>query len=458
MRPSYEHRRDFLRYPGTMRQALEARFACAVAAAGPAPRDASWPPLRLPPALRESLVGAARRDACPDAVVAHYCERMPALLVEQLRPEDGPRALLGRPLDRARLPRFGAALDGLFAALDGAGIDARALTGAATPDALLAARPTAAALYAHTLFGSGLPLLGVYPADRPALAAALATRDADEVLDLCLSSHLVHELCHGPGREYDGPPAPWLVAEAAATHLGAAARAQHLFPDEPGEALRGVSLFVLVGEVLARRFGRAALWRVALGTPTAELFGARTARALDGAAWDDWRARQEAPFARDALGAFAWIKLIDAARSDDDATLAGASARAWRDLPWWSDAAGDEDRALVPRAVAALFQVNAMTPTFQTVPSEPPQARLLLDVAGCLIAAERRADGVFAEPASWLFPPPLARALAERGAERVRIEGATRARRATIAAALVELCDGSAPLPREVELSWASSR
>jgi len=453
MRPSYEHARDFLRYPGRMRQALDARFARAVAAAGAAPREASWPPLRLPPPLRESLVAAARLDACPDAVVAHYCERMPALLVEQLRADDAPRALLHRPLVLARLPRLAAALDGLFAALAGAGLDARALVGAASPEALVAARPTAAALYAHTLFGSGLPLLGAYPADRVALAAELATRDPDEVLDLYLSSHLVHELCHGPAREQDGAPAPWLVAEAAATHLGAAARAAHLFPDEAGEALRGVSLFVLVGEVLARRFGRAALWRVPLGASTAELFGPRTAQALDAAAWDDWRARQEAPFARDALGALAWAKLIDAARGADAPSLAAMRARPWRSLPWWSDAPGDADRAMVPRAVAALFQVNAMAPAFQTLPSEPPRARLWLDVEACTLAAEPRADGVFAEPATWLFPPSLARGLAERGAARVRIERATRARRSAIAAALVELCDGGGDLPAEVVLS-----
>ena len=441
-----------------MRQALEARFARALAAAGEAPRDPGWPAAALPPALRESLVAAARIDACPDAVVAHYCERMPALLVEQLRPDDAPRALLRRPLVLARLPRLRAALEGLFRALGEAGIDARALVGAATPGELLAARPTAAALYAHTLFGSGLPLIGAYPADRAALAAELESRDADELLDLRLSAHLVHELCHGPARSCDGAPAPWLVAEAAATHLGAAARTEHLFPEEPGEALRGVSLFVLVGEVLARRFGRAALWRVALGVPTTALFGARTARALDGAAWDDWRARQEAPFARDALGALGWVKLIDAARAEETPALEATGARPWPTLPWWSDPAEDADRAMVPRAVAALFQVNALAPAFVTLPSEPPHARLWLDVADCRLRAEPRAEGVFGEPAWWLFPPPLARALAGRGAERVRIDGATRARRGAIAARLVELCDGRGALPREVELSWASSR
>ncbi len=441
-----------------MRGALEDRFARAVERAGAAPREASWPRPALPPPLRESLVAAAERDACPDAVVAHYCDRMPALYVEQLRPDDAAGALLWWPLVLDALPRLRAALDGLFAALADAGVSARALVGAASAEALIAAQPTAAALYAHTLFGSGLPLVGAYAADRARIAVELATGDADQVLDRRWSSHLVHELCHGPGRACDGPPAPWLVAEAAATHLGAAAWARHLFPDEPGEALRGVSLFVLVGEVLARRFGRAALWRVALGEPMAALFGDGVGRALDAAGWEEWQARQEAPFARDALAAAAWLKLIDLARVGEAPSLAEAARRPWATLPWWSEPPDDVDRAMLPRAVAALFQVNAMAPDFQTLPSEPPQARLWLDVEACVLAAEPRADGVFGEPAWWLFPPPLGRALAERGARRVRIEGATRARRGEIAAALGELCDGRGALPSEVELGWASSR
>ena len=255
MRASYEHSRDFLRYPGDMRAALDARFARAVAAAGPAPpRDPSWPALRLPPSLRESLVAAAQRDACPDAVVAHYCERMPALLVEQLRPDDAPRALLHRPLVLARLPRLAAALDGLFAALAAAGVDAHALVARG-----VARRPRRRApdrrraLRAHALRQRLAAPRRVCRRSRRARRRARQTRDADDVLDLRLSSHLVHELCHGPSRECDGPPGAVARRRRAATHLGAAARAQHLFPDEPGEALRGVSLFVLVGDVLARR-------------------------------------------------------------------------------------------------------------------------------------------------------------------------------------------------------------
>lgn len=446
-----------------MRAQLEGRFAATVRGAA---RPDGWPPFALPPAIRETMVAAAERGALLDGVVAHYCERMPSLLIEQSRPDDAARGLLHRPLATARLPKLRAALDGLYAALGGAGLDAAAFVGAPSPPSLLAARPTLGALYAHTLFGSGLPLIGLYPTDRGPLVEELARGDADAILDRALSCHIVHELCHGRSRSCERAPAPWIVAEAAAAHLGASARAAHLFPDEPGEALRGVARFVLLGDALARRFGAGDLWRVATGAPTAALFGERVAAALDEAAWQSWQARPEAPFARDASDALDWIKLVELARGRDFALdcrhgpslLARAAAVPWRALPWWRDEPGDGDRSLSPRAVAALFQVNAMAPAFVTRPSEPPGARLLLDVEAATLSAERRADGVFDEPATWLWPPPLARRLDERGARRVRIEGATRARRGAIATALLELCDGGAPLPTEVVLSWPSSR
>lgn len=441
-----------------LRAELERRFGATVAAAGEVARDPSWPRLALPPALRESLVEADARGALPEAVVDHYTRLMPSLLIEQLRADDPARALLQRPLVLARLPRLAGALAGLYEALDDAGIEADAMLGAASAEALLAARPTLAALHAHTLFGSGLPLLGCYPADRAALARDLADSDGDgdAVLDRRLSSHIVHELCHGLP---SSTGVPWMVLEAAALHLGAAARVQHLFPDEPGEALRGVSLFVLLGDVMARRFGAANLWRVVAGVRPAALFGARVARALDAAGWEDWCARQEAPFARDALGVVAWAKLVDAVHLESSGalTLAEAARIPWRELPWWQEEVSDDDRAMVSRAVTALCQVNAMAPEFQTLPSDPPAGRLQLDVGEARLSAEARREGVFGEPAFWLMPPPMARQLDERGARRVRIEGATRARRGEIAAALVELCDGEGALEPELVLSWASS-
>ena len=68
----------------------------------------------------------------------------------------------------------------------------------------------------------------------------------------------MHELCHGLSRPLHRPPPPWMVLEAAAITLGRLAWPRHVFPDLPGEAVPGVSLFVLVGECLARLFGRKA--------------------------------------------------------------------------------------------------------------------------------------------------------------------------------------------------------
>jgi hypothetical protein len=444
-----------------LRAELHTRFAAAIAAAGPPARPDDWPPFALPAPLRESIVAAAARNACPPALIEHYATKMPSLLVDQLLFDDEPRRLLCRPLEPQRLPRLRQALDGLFAALAAAGIDAHAFVGAPSPAALLAARPTLAAIYAHTLFGSGLPLVGAYPTDRPSLLGVMEAHGADEAIDRLLGCHIVHELCHGPARACDGPPAPWMVAEAAANHLGAAARAADIFVDEPGTGLRAVAPFVLLGDVLARRCGAAALWRLSLGAAPAAELGASIAAALDAAAWEDWLARREPPFARDALGVLAWIKLVDGARAGaalGPAPLAAAALADWSQLPWWSDAVTDDDRAMVPRALTALFQVNALAPDFRTVPSEPPRGRLWLDVAEARLFAEPRPDGVYGEPAWWLMPPSMARRLHERGARRVRISGATRPQRAAIAEALVELVDDQRPLPSEVELSWRCSR
>jgi hypothetical protein len=393
-----------------LRAQLEARFAATIRAAGAPARPDDWPPFALPPPLRETIVAAALHHACPDALVEHYTQTMPALLIDQLRPDDDARRLLHRPLDLTRLPRLHAALDGLFTALGAAGIDARTLTGgAASPALLLAARPTLAAMYAHTLFGSGLPLLGAYPTDRAGLEQEIATRGADEALDRRLGCHIVHELCHGRTRPGDGiAPAPWMVAEAAANHLGAAARAQDVFVDEPGAGLRAVTLFVLLGDVLARHFGSGALWRVATGAPLESLFGEAVAATLTRAAWEDWRARQEPPFARDALGVLGWIKLVDAARGESTLAatpLAEAAKLPWQALPWWRQEVTDADRAMVPRALSALFRVHKLAPDFRTLPAEVPGGRLWLDVGEARLFAAARPDG-YAEPQWWLMPPP----------------------------------------------------
>ena len=437
-----------------VRAELERRFSEAVRAAlsVPGTREPVFP-LRLPPALRESMAEAGG----PEALAAYYCDRMPAMLVDQmLRGDDFARRLLWRPLDLARLPRLRAALEGLFAAL---GVEAPASTGARNPGELLALRPTAAALAAPTLLGSGLPLVGAWPAERELINQRQG--DPDEAFDLRLSAGLVHELCHGPSRPLDGSPPPWMVLEAAALWLGSIAFPRHVFPEVPGEAVPGVSLFVLLGLCLSRLFGRRALLRTLTeGAALRDAFGGVAAEALEGAARDDWGSRRQVPFARDALAAPQWVKIADASRAGRVVRLAEAESLGFAELPWWSEAPAPEDLDLARTALLALFQANVLAPTYQTHPCDVEELRL--DVRSCLVTRPARPEGVFGEPAFWIYPPPLCRRLRERGAEVVRIRGERRSPLSRtqvngVHLALLEVALGSGPLPSTVELRWTSS-
>jgi hypothetical protein len=431
-------------YDDTVREELERRFAETVRGAE---RPSGWPPLAIPGALLSTLLEAAQRDACPEAAVDYYTRKMPALLVEQQRRDDRARELLWRPIGHA--PRLREALDGLYRTLRDEAIDPAAFTGAPSAEELLRARPTVAALYAHSLFGSGLPLLGAYPAERAAYDGEL-DGDWDAVIDLRLSGNLVHELCHGPASA--PATAPWMILESAAITLGVAARPAHIFPDEPGEAVPGVSLFVCLGSALARRWGRGALFRLLLGAPLAEVAGERAAAALTACAWQDWLRRREPPFAVHALSALEWIKLAELSPPPGDDLLGRAAATPWRELPWWREEAFSV--AEIDEMLTSLCQVNVMAPTFRTQPAEP--GRLFIDVEACRIATEKRPASIFAEPAFWLVPPPMARRLWERGARRVRIDGVTRAERGRAAQALFEWVLANRALPAEAE--WIYSR
>jgi len=393
--------------------------------------------LRLPPALRETMVAIG-----PDESVArYYCERMPAMLVDQmLRGDDPARRLLWRPLRRDG--RLLEALRGVERVLGETDLRFAQLTGAASPDELLAQRPCIAALAAPALLGSGLPLVGAWPAERELINAELAQgRDPDEVLDVRLSGGVLHELCHGVQRELAGPPAPWMVLEAAALLLGSLAFPRHVFPEAPGEAVPGVSLFVLFGQCLARLFGLRPLLRVVVEAATlSEVFGADVAAALEEAARRDWEARREVPFARDATQALDWVGIADQAREGPR---------------WAEEAATPADFDIARTAVRALFQVNLIAPTFQTHPCEA--ARLALDTQSCVLERPPHEKGVFGEPAFWIFPPPLCRRLRERGAARVAVEGARRRDARPIADALVDLSLGTAALPTTAVLRWTSS-
>jgi len=434
------------------REEIDARFHRTVAAA--LARAARRPPegfgFALPAAVREGIVGAARRTGgLPEQLVEYYLERMPRMLVEQMFGADDPAArLLWRPAGTQ--PRLDAALFGLERVL---GAEAGPLLSTPTVAALVAARPTPAALHARGLFGGSAPLLGAFPAQRDLVNAELdGGADPDAVLDRRLSGNVVHELCHGRPA-----PMPWMILESVAVALGARARMEHMFPDEPGEAVPGVSLFVCVGDALARRFGEAKLWRILAGAPAAEVFGDGPARVLETAGWQAWLGHRSAPFVRDALDAFAWIKLAEKARAGldpDCPDLLGAAERTpWTALPWYAEPPSDEDAAILATGVRALFQVNVLAPTFQTHPAELPGRRFVVDVEACTMTAPPRPEGVYGEPARWIAPPPICRILRGRGALRVVVENATRGRHRAIAAALLDLAAGDGPLAEEPVVS-----
>jgi hypothetical protein len=427
-----------------VRQELERRFAATVAGMH---RPDGWPPFALPGSLLTTLVQAAEKNACPEVAIDYYTRNMPSLLVEQQRPDDRARQLLWSPIGQA--PRLREALTGMFRVLDEEQIDATAFTGAASAGELLRLRPTVAALYAHSLFGTGLPLLGAYPGERAAYDADL-DGDWDAVIDLRLSGNLVHELCHGPSLAHREHPLPWMIAEAAAITLGVAARAAHVFPEVSGEAVPGVSLFVCVGSALARRWGRGGLFRLLAGAPLAEVAGERAAVVLEACAWQDWLARRQPPFVVHALSALEWIKLAELAPPPDGDLLKLAAATPWSSLPWWREEVFSVEE--VEEMLAALCQVHVAQPAFRTNPGEP--GRLFIDVANCRISTEKRAESVFAEPAFWLVPPPMARRLWERGARRVRLDGVTRANRRQAAAALLEWAQCASPLPAEPDWTF----
>ena len=428
-----------------MRSELQQRFSETVREALAKPGTRAPPfELLLPPALRETMIATGPFEP----LAQYYCERMPLMLVEQmLRGDDPARRLLWRSLELARLPRLEAALRGMFAAL---GEEGPRLLGAPSAEALVSARPSIAALAAPSLLGCGLPLVGAWPMELELINRDLAAeKDPYEVLDLRLSGAIVHELCHGLRRELHGPPAPWMVLESAAGFLGWLAYPRHVFPELAGEALPGTAPFLLLGQCLARLFGRRALLRTMGGAPLQGLFPEGAAEALDAAAREDFKRRREVPFARDALAAPAWVKLADASRAGLGVTLAEAAALDFDALPWWSEEPLPEDLELARSAVRSLFQVNVLAGTYQTHPCEARELRL--DTRTCLLQRPARSDGVYGEPPFWIWPPPLCRKLLERGARSVQVEGARRGD----AEALLELCFGRGPLPEVVR--WTSS-
>ena len=447
-------------------------------------RDGPILEARIPGGMLEALCIAGELGRPGDALERHYTRAMPAQLAEQLRGTSSPPAkLFSTRLHLGRMPRLRQALEGLFTLVASAGLDCRPTLGAATPAALVAARPTLGDLYASVHFGRSMPMLYAYPGDLAGLPANL-----EAFVDARYAGPIAHELAHLHPLDEALVPAPGNLHEALAAWLGSEAFPEQLFPranagpSDPGglDALPGGPWFAAVGGWIARALGpRDAICAQggALDLHDALPPGCAEALRLYG-----WLAHVEtsAPhLLADTFEPQRWWKLIDlhrdpalaaefhaahvgpllaAAPPPPGAKLqqewhAALDAIHWSTLPAWRESPSAEDDKLALRACRALgvrtvrrgmsFRVErAEPPAFvatrrdhrHETACEPDTTRgvgsaeraaigegpLSLDVAACVLRAGFSGPDAVGAPPHHPFPPSLCVAWARAGVREVR--------------------------------------
>lgn len=470
-----------------LRDGMWAGFAQGLAALGPA-RRACDPPLALecalPPGMEDALCVAgelAASDAARAALDAHYTRSMPGLLARQLFSRGGAdERLFSARLSLSRLPRVREALESLWALVAGAGLPCRETLGAATPQALFAARPTLAHLYAGAHFGRSMPMLYAYPGDL--LPAAWAGRTPEEYVDARFAGPLAHELAHLLPLDPALVPAPGNLHEALAAWIGSEAFPAQLWPappdpgaaDEPArrggeDALPGGAFYASVGGWVARAIGPRNALRAQAGAldleSVEEGLGPACAQALRLRGWLPYLESGAPHLLADTFRVDRWWKLIDlhrdpalAARFDEEQVRPLFAARPppgpglvarldawldaleWPDLPAWREApdaasgAAAQDRALLARACRALAVRTVRTgasfraqrtalPPWPEAPRGPRvlgEGPLRLEVRrGLLRSAHPGPDAVGALP-EHPVPPSLCAAWARAGFDEVR--------------------------------------
>ncbi|MCA9566003.1 MAG: hypothetical protein KC561_21045, partial [Myxococcales bacterium] len=157
-----------------------------------------WPGLSVPRRIEHSLaLHCDRFPADAEMLIERHGYELPKALLAQFCPSvDGLGELLWKRGPRTALPRLASLLDGLQSELVRLGFN----------DSLaLPSEFSIASLFRLSLFGSGAPMLGLLPAQRATLAAALGDySEPAEALDRHLADALLHELCHGPDVEVAG--------------------------------------------------------------------------------------------------------------------------------------------------------------------------------------------------------------------------------------------------------------
>jgi SAM-dependent methyltransferase len=455
---------------------LDARMAAATATAwrgagrADPPPAARWPrPLRAAVAravAEERAAGTAEAIARADALADHYAEHMPRARAAALADRRGPAAILHHRVAWSRLPRLAAAIDRLYAVLAAAGVDPVLALGEPTAEALRAASPTLAALYARAHYAGAMPLLYGAPADLAYVQARAAAASAggvapaaaiDAAIDRYLAAPLVHELCHfGPDR---AALAPIHLDECVAGWLGVHVHPELAYPalDPPwprdgegpapaaADAIFAAPWLAQIGQAIARAFGLAAVVRAQAGAiawPAAVPAAFVAAAARLGRA--DYLARRPLHLLADARDPAPWVALALAAGAG--LPVAGLSSGALAQLPAaaFSALADDPrfDRAITEDALRAMCLRTALVAgTLRTV-AELPEPPITVD-AGAGWAARPAAPGALelAPPRYWI--PPAVCARLGGGRSRVQL-GAL----AAIPEAAAALCAGATACER----------
>jgi len=366
----------------------------------------------------------------------HYLDTMPAQLAVQLRAAGGAEErLFSARLDLRRLPRLREALDRLFALVAGAGVACARAIGATTPQALLAARPTLAELYAGCHFGRSMPMLYAYPGDLA--EEAWRGRSPDELIDARYVGPLLHELSHLHPLDPDLVPAPANLHEALAAWIGSEAWPDQVFPARGGEdAIPGAPWFAAVGGFVALRIGAPEAVRAqAGGLDLRGPLGAPCVEAMRCYGWLGFLESGAPHLLSDAFHPERWWKLIDLHR---DLRLARAfhaahvepllrsvpargtplraawdealDALSWSELPCSRDAPTAGDDALALRAVRALHvRTERSGRTFRAARAHPP-GPIALDAGECLLRAPWPDCDAVGAPPRHPYPPSLCRA------------------------------------------------
>ena len=417
---------------------------------------AGAPVLAFPRGLRRFLAAAValeRGDAGAGAagragsLVHHYTDVMPRVRVAQLAGTGEPGAtLFHTPLDWARLPRLGAAIDRLFGLLEDAGVAASAALGAPSAGAFRARTPTLAALYARTHYGGFMPLLYGFPADLAYMHArgVADRRDVQATIDRYLTAPIVHELCHfAPDRTTIAPPH---LDECIAGWLGVHVHPELAYPTgDHDDALYATPWLAQVGQAIARAFGVARLVRAHAGGDHAALPAAfvTTAARLG---WDDWRARRTLHLLSDTLDPAPWLALAlatAAGRVPAGATLASLAAipLAALELP----EAPAFDRAIVEDGLRAMCLTSTQRAgSFRTC-AKLPDGPIAIDAVTCAVVAPGRGELDPIAPRYWLPPAVAARVAAQhRTGYELRLGAIT-----AIPAAAAAICEASPGLERD---------